>query len=67
MEKVQGENLSGWLGSKCNLVFEVTPIGARECNLVFVLSDLVGLSDDVASRNLKEIGSGVLLYKSIRL
>ena len=43
MEKVQGENLSGWLGSKCNLVFEVTPIGARECNLVFVLSDLVGL------------------------
>jgi hypothetical protein len=29
--------------SKCNLVFEVTPDGTRECNLVFVLSDLAGL------------------------
>ena len=28
MEKVQGENLSGWLGSKCNLVFEVTSDGS---------------------------------------
>jgi len=48
-------------------VFEVTSDGAREFNLVFVLSDLWGSGDDVASRNLKGIGSGVLLYKSIRL
>jgi hypothetical protein len=47
-----------WLGSKCNLVFEVTSGGARECNLVFVLSDLVDSDDDVALQNLKEIGSG---------